>query len=190
LRGGGASRGHGFLKPVEIFDLYRAAAYVSDNFPDGVGDAVKFECSVKAETWRVNALMGRDVAERCGFDSAGNRMQILGCVYAYFSDSRGNCCPSIVMPPARMWMLALVGLANVSTTDCEESGNNIGKGIWKRKEARSENIKPPLAVFCQAQWDIVKRDHPGSNIYTFEGMQRELDDRCCRALWKPIIPSL
>ena len=151
---------------------------------------MKFECSVKAETWRVYALMGRDGAERCGFDSAGNRMQILGCVYAYFSETRGNRCPSMATTPARMWMLALVGLPNVSTTACEESGENIGNGRGKMKGARSENSKTPLAVFCKAQWAIVKRDHPGSARYTFEGMQRELNDRCRHSQWMPIIPSL
>ena len=146
---------------------------------------------MKAETGRVKALMGRGGAERCGFDTAGNRMQIRGCVYAYFSSTRGNRCPSMAMTPARMWMLALVGLANVSTTACrQKSGEKIGKGRGKREKARIENSKPPLAIFCKAQWDIVKRDHPGSASNTFEGMQMELNDRCRHARWMPIIPSL
>lgn len=84
-----------------------------------LSNAVRFEHKVKAEVWRLQSLMKSD-SPQCeslqtpdkvtGFNSAAQRMMVIGHVYKYFDETRGTICPDLRFGCARMWMLRLVFL--------------------------------------------------------------------------------
>ena len=116
---------------------------------------MKFECAVKAEAWRLKALMTREDAP-VFFRSTAERLQIMGCVYEYFEQTRDKRCPSMERTHARMWMLAVIANAS-STTACSES-----------------SVKA-LIGFCKRHYAIVKRNYPRSK--TFKEASSELANR-------------
>ena len=113
--------------------MFRASPSVAECFPTEVGCALKFECAVKAEAWRLKSLF-----------TDATLIHILHGLYKYFEMTRGRVCPSLEHTPARMWMCSVV------ITCCTAEWPN----------PRMPHSVRALVAFCTAQFAIAKLHHP------------------------------